>query len=114
MDRGLDEWPTLRPYENPDLILIFLPGSLAVMYLNGMGVKRSEEKGYKLLKKAAGKGSIYAKGNMVKYYYHRKLFTKAAELATELVARSSACSTEYISFGLIYIYNYAIVGSNHY
>lgn len=79
------------------------------MYLDGMGVKRSEEKGYKLLKKASSKGSIYAKGNMVKYYYHRKLFTKAAELATELVKQFSVYLADYILLRIIYACNYVII-----
>ena len=51
------------------------------MFLNGFGVKKSEKSAYVCLRDAAQRGNIFAKGNLVEYYYKRKLFTKAVETA---------------------------------
>ena len=39
------------------------------------------DKAFVCLREAAERGNVYAMGNLVAYYYKRKLMTKAVELA---------------------------------
>lgn len=60
-------------------------GALGVMYLYGLGIKRNLHFALECLKEAAERGNVYAQGHLVSYYYNRKLYTKAAELAKKIV-----------------------------
>ncbi|ESO04642.1 hypothetical protein HELRODRAFT_78931 [Helobdella robusta] len=83
-------------------------GALGTMYLHGMGVKENEEKGYQYLKEASTKGNLYAKGNLINYYYLRMLYTKAGELATTMVditdiasaSKETGCLEYFIKIGI--------------
>lgn len=56
-------------------------GALGMMYLLGMGTKADPESAFICLREAAERGNIYALANLIAYYYKRKLFSKAVELA---------------------------------
>ncbi|CAN2388666.1 LRP2-binding protein [Pristimantis euphronides] len=60
-------------------------GALGVMYFYGLGIQRNLHSALECLKEAAERGNVYAHGHLVSYYYNRKLFTKAAELAKKIV-----------------------------
>ena len=49
--------------------------------LAGIGTKVNMDKAFVCLREAAERGNVYAMGNLVAYYYKRKLMTKAVELA---------------------------------
>ena len=51
------------------------------MYNTGQGCKKNVDSAFECLKEASMRGNIYAMGNLVAYYYGKKLYTKAAELA---------------------------------
>ena len=53
-----------------------------MMYEYGIGVRRNTDDAYVCLKGAADRGNVYAMGNLVAHYYRRKLYTKAADLAS--------------------------------
>ena len=55
------------------------------MYQNGLGTRKSDESGFVCFREAAERGNVYAMGNLVAYYYKRKLYTKAVELAARFV-----------------------------
>lgn len=57
-------------------------GALGVMYEYGIGVRRNTDSAYVCLKGASDRGNVYAMGNLVAHYYRRKLYTKAADLAS--------------------------------
>ncbi|XP_075705749.1 LRP2-binding protein [Rhinoderma darwinii] len=59
--------------------------ALGVMYLYGLGIQRNLHFALECLKEAAERGNVYAQGHLVSYYYSRKLYTKAAELAKKIV-----------------------------
>ncbi|XP_069833835.1 LRP2-binding protein isoform X2 [Dendropsophus ebraccatus] len=65
-------------------------GALGVMYLYGLGIKRNLHFALECLKEAAERGNVYAQGHLVSYYYNRKLYTKAAELAKKIVQHDRA------------------------
>uniref|UniRef100_A0A1I8GWY5 LRP2-binding protein n=2 Tax=Macrostomum lignano TaxID=282301 RepID=A0A1I8GWY5_9PLAT len=84
-------------------------GALGVMYLYGLGVRRRDsESAFECLREAAERGNVYAQGNMVYYYYSKKLFTKAAELAARVVqyddiaalAEETQCQARFVSKGV--------------
>lgn len=52
------------------------------MYEYGIGVRRNTDSAYVCLKGASDRGNVYAMGNLVAHYYRRKLYTKAADLAS--------------------------------
>ena len=52
------------------------------MYEYGIGVRQNIDSAYVCLKGAADRGNVYAMGNLVANYYRRKLYTKAADLAS--------------------------------
>ena len=52
-----------------------------MMYLYGYGVSKDLQAALYCLKEAAGRGNVYAQGHLAAYYYHLKLYTKAAVLA---------------------------------
>lgn len=56
-----------------------------MMYEYGIGVRRDTDSAYVCLKGAADRGNVYAMGNLVAHYYRRKLYTKAADLASRCV-----------------------------
>ncbi|XP_066429552.1 LRP2-binding protein isoform X1 [Eleutherodactylus coqui] len=74
-------------------------GALGVMYFYGLGIKRNLHCALECLKEAAERGSVYAQGHLVSYYYHRKLYSKATQLAkkiaqydnTELLGSAEDC-----------------------
>ena len=65
------------------ITLIFIHiGALGVMYEYGIGVHMNPDSAYTCLKSASEQGNVYAMGNLVANYYRRKLYTKAADLAS--------------------------------
>lgn len=62
---------------------IFISGALGVMYEYGIGVQRDLDSAYVCLKESSDRGNVYAMGNLVAHYYRRKLYTKAADLASK-------------------------------
>lgn len=83
-------------------------GALGVMYEYGIGIKRNSDSAYTCLKGASDRGNVYAMGHLVAHYYRRKLFTKAAELASRvsllfdisLIAQETDCLPSYIRKGI--------------
>ncbi|XP_044153597.1 LRP2-binding protein isoform X1 [Bufo gargarizans] len=83
-------------------------GALGVMYLYGLGIQRNLNSALECLKEAAERGSVYAQGHLVSYYYSRKLYTKAAELAkkiiqydkVDLLENAEDCLPVYIAKGI--------------
>ncbi|XP_072262242.1 LRP2-binding protein [Pyxicephalus adspersus] len=83
-------------------------GALGVMYLYGQGIQRNQQFALECLKEAAERGNVYAQGHLVKFYYHRKLYTKAAELAKRtaqyenigLLAKATDCLPTYTAKGI--------------
>ncbi|XP_075053000.1 LRP2-binding protein-like [Mixophyes fleayi] len=83
-------------------------GALGVMYLYGQGIKRNLPSAMECLKEASERGNVYAQGQLVGFYYHRKMFTKAAELAKMvvqydniyLIAEATDCLPAYIAKGI--------------
>ena len=65
-----------------NLYLLSITGALGVMYEYGIGVRQNTDSAYVCLKGAADRGNVYAMGNLVANYYRRKLYTKAADLAS--------------------------------
>ena len=55
------------------------------MYLYGLGVRKDPDSAFVCLREASARGNVYAMGNLVTYYYRRKLYTKAQELAARFV-----------------------------
>ncbi|VDI29680.1 Hypothetical predicted protein [Mytilus galloprovincialis] len=78
------------------------------MYEFGIGVKQDMDSAYVCLKKASDLGNVYAMGNLVGHYYRRKLYTKAADLASRvaqfhdvpLLSNETGCLPGYISKGI--------------
>ena len=60
-----------------------------MMYLTGLCGKQDDEAAFICLREAAERGNVFAMGHMVAYYYKRKLFTKAVDLAVRSVCYSS-------------------------
>ena len=56
-------------------------GALGVMYLHGLGTKKDINSAFICLREAADRGNIYAMGNLAAYYYRRKLYGRAVQLA---------------------------------
>jgi TPR repeat protein len=52
------------------------------MYLEGLGIRKDLDSAFVCLRDASDRGNVYAMGHLVAYYYQRKLFTKAVELAS--------------------------------
>ncbi|KAK7488339.1 hypothetical protein BaRGS_00020498 [Batillaria attramentaria] len=83
-------------------------GALGVMYEYGIGVKKNTDSAYICLKDAADRGNVYAMGNLVSLFYRRKLYTKAADLASKvamlddvmLIAQETDCVPTYIAKGI--------------
>uniref|UniRef100_A0A8D0L9X9 LRP2-binding protein n=1 Tax=Sphenodon punctatus TaxID=8508 RepID=A0A8D0L9X9_SPHPU len=83
-------------------------GALGVMYMYGHGIRQNTKAALECLKEAAERGSIYAQGHLVEYYYKRKFFTKAAEFAKriaendniDMLAKITDCLPVYIARGL--------------
>uniref|UniRef100_A0A8C5LIG9 LRP2-binding protein n=1 Tax=Leptobrachium leishanense TaxID=445787 RepID=A0A8C5LIG9_9ANUR len=61
-------------------------GALGVMYLHGLGIRKDIHSAMECFKEAADRGNIYAQGQLVACYYHRKLYKMATELAKRIVA----------------------------
>lgn len=83
-------------------------GALGVMYEYGIGIRRNTDSAYICLKGASDRGNVYAMGNLVAHYYRRKLYTKAADLASrvsqlsdvDLIARETDCLPSYVCKGI--------------
>lgn len=83
-------------------------GALGVMYEYGIGKRRNTDSAYECLKGAADRGNVYAMGNLVAHYYRRKLYTKAADLASRVsqlsdvsfIARETDCLPSFIRKGI--------------
>ena len=54
----------------------------------GIGVKKDTDAAYVCLKDASDRGNVYAMGNLISLFYQRKLYTKAADLASKYVYQS--------------------------
>ena len=78
----------MRIWKQPVLSNLCFPGALGVMYEYGIGVRRNTDSAYVCLKGASDRGNVYAMGNLVAHYYGRKLYTKAADLASRYVTSS--------------------------
>lgn len=83
-------------------------GALGVMYEYGVGVRRNTDSAYVCLKGAADRGNVYAMGNLVAHYYRRKLYTKAADLASRVsqlsdvnfISRETDCLPSFVRKGI--------------
>ncbi|XP_040190184.1 LRP2-binding protein isoform X2 [Rana temporaria] len=83
-------------------------GALGVMYLYGQGIQRNLQFALECLKEAAERGNVYAQGHLVTFYYHRKLYRTAAELAQsiahydniDLLAKATDCLPTYTARGI--------------
>ncbi|XP_037396421.1 LRP2-binding protein isoform X2 [Pygocentrus nattereri] len=83
-------------------------GALGVMYLYGYGVSKDLQAALYCLKEAAERGNVYAQGHLAAYYYHLKLYTKAAVLAERIcqcedisaISKCTGCFHEYINKGI--------------
>lgn len=60
-------------------------GALGVMYYKGVGCTPDKELAFKSLCEASERGSLFAQGNLVVYYYESRLFTRAAHCAWRYV-----------------------------
>ncbi len=56
-------------------------GALGAMFYYGIGRKRDLTSAYECITNSAERGNIYSMGLLCDYYYHSKLYVKAAELA---------------------------------
>lgn len=52
------------------------------MYLYGIGVKENCDNALFCLSEASARGSLYAKANLIYFYYRRKMFTNVCYLAS--------------------------------
>lgn len=83
-------------------------GALGVMYELGIGARKEVNSAMECYKEAAERGNVYAMGHLVKCYYTRKLYTKAADLASrvsqlqdvEQIASETNCQAAYIAKGI--------------
>lgn len=83
-------------------------GALGVMYEHGIGVKKNSDSAYICLKNSADRGNVYSMGNMISHFYRRKLYTKAAELASKvamlndvnMIALETDCVASYVAKGI--------------
>ncbi|XP_060578569.1 LRP2-binding protein-like isoform X2 [Ruditapes philippinarum] len=83
-------------------------GALGVMYEYGVGVRSNKDSAYVCLKEASDRGNVYAMGNLVANYYKRKLYTKAADLASRvsqlsdvgLISKETDCLPSFICKGI--------------
>ncbi|KAJ1215508.1 hypothetical protein NDU88_003116 [Pleurodeles waltl] len=82
--------------------------ALGVMYLHGQGIKKDLTSAIECLKEAAERGNVYAQGYLVKFYYSKKMYRKAAELAKliadfdniEMLAKMTDCLPLYTAKGV--------------
>lgn len=83
-------------------------GILGVMYMEGKGIKKNMENAFQCLKEASDRGNVYAQGRLVQLYFEKKLYTKACDLARNVVAyknvdkiaEETGCLCEYIVKGI--------------
>ncbi|XP_039251248.2 LRP2-binding protein-like [Styela clava] len=83
-------------------------GILGVMYAEGLGIAKNEKNALECLKEASQRGNVYAQGRLVQFYYEKKLFTKACDLARRVVAyneierisQETSCLPTYIIKGI--------------
>ncbi|KAK4471684.1 hypothetical protein MN116_005089 [Schistosoma mekongi] len=59
--------------------------ALGVMYLYGIGVKVNLDDALFCLSEASSRGSLYAKANLMYFYYQRKMFANVCYLASRMV-----------------------------
>ncbi|XP_072026131.1 LRP2-binding protein-like [Amphiura filiformis] len=89
-------------------------GVLGVMYTTGQGCRQNSDSAFECLKEASLRGNIYAMGNLVTYYYGKKLYTKAAELALKVtqiekiedISKTTDCLPAFIAKGIALGYFY--------
>ncbi|XP_056328695.1 LRP2-binding protein [Danio aesculapii] len=82
--------------------------ALGLMYLYGHGVQQDSDSALFCLKEAAERGNVYAQGHLTACYYHRQLYSRAAELGqrvceykdTGAIAQHTGCLEEYIRKGI--------------
>ncbi|CAH8544979.1 unnamed protein product [Schistosoma bovis] len=66
---------------------------LGVMYLYGIGVKENCDNALFCLSEASARGSLYAKANLIYFYYRRKMFTNVCYLASRMVTCDNFVTT---------------------
>ncbi|XP_029515273.1 LRP2-binding protein [Oncorhynchus nerka] len=91
-------------------------GALGIMYLYGQGIQQDPKAAIECLKEAAERGNVYAQAHLAAYYYHRKLYSRAAALAKRItnyddiaaIAMVTDCLPEYVIKGVaIALFYYA-------
>uniref|UniRef100_A0A8D0EFD0 LRP2-binding protein n=1 Tax=Strix occidentalis caurina TaxID=311401 RepID=A0A8D0EFD0_STROC len=83
-------------------------GALGVMYLYGQGICKNTKAALECLREAAERGSIYAQGLLVEYYYNRKFYSTAAAVAKRItknddidtLAKMTDCLPTYVAKGV--------------
>ena len=59
------------------------------MYSYGLGCKQDIDGAFVCFREAAERGNVYAMGNLISYYYKRKLYNKTAQLAARQVGEDN-------------------------
>lgn len=94
----------------------YFPGALGVMYEYGIGARRNTDSAYICLKGASDRGNVYAMGNLVAHYYHRKLYTKSADLASRFgfmaVAKYLFRSHDFLEHFYLFLWDLGYSGFN--
>jgi len=83
-------------------------GAIGVMYFLGIGVGKNIQSAFLCLKEASSRGNIYAKGNLVAFYYDQKMFCLASDLGYKvsqlefpnILARRTNCLPSYVRKGI--------------
>ncbi|XP_067838704.1 LRP2-binding protein [Heptranchias perlo] len=83
-------------------------GVLGLLYLTGQGIQKDVQSAWECLKAASSRGNVYAQGHLVAYFYSRKLYNSAVELAQRvaqydnipLIANGTDCLPAYITKGI--------------
>ncbi|XP_067885513.1 LRP2-binding protein isoform X2 [Heterodontus francisci] len=83
-------------------------GALGLLYLNGQGIRKDAQSAWECLKAASSRGNVYAQGHLVAYFYSRKLYHSAVELAQRVaqcdkisqIANETDCLPSYIAKGI--------------
>jgi TPR repeat protein len=60
---------------------VLFQGALGSIFYYGIGRKQNLGSAYECITQSAERGNVYSMGLLCDYYYHTKLYVKAAELA---------------------------------
>ena len=78
----------------------------------GQGCKADTSAAFVCLREAAERGNVYAMGNLVGYYYKRRLMTKAVELAARCVQlcvfMCTTAAAPFCTFFKMNVYDYCV------